>query len=92
MRTPMTVGALLALGAASTRAQGWDTRLTSVDEYLYEESYEIVLARNAAPDHIAAEATVLVHRAGWIQRALCGLERVHLSRGAFLEQPYRSPY
>jgi hypothetical protein len=70
MRTPMTVGALLALGAASTRAQGWDTRLTSVDEYLYEESYEIVLARNAAPDHIAAEATVLVlERDGYSERS-----------------------
>jgi hypothetical protein len=70
MLTPLARGTLFALAATPAQAQGWDTRMMSIDEYLYDESYEIALARSAAPEHIAAEAAVFVLEPdGYVERS-----------------------
>jgi len=60
MRTLLLVATLFASAAPSVWGQSWDTRMKSIEEYLYDEAYEVALARSAAPQHIAAESTVLV--------------------------------
>jgi hypothetical protein len=60
MRITVMTGVLLALVAGPAQAQGWDTRMKTIEGYLYDAAYEIALAESAAPEHIAAEATVLV--------------------------------
>lgn len=63
---------LTGLIPATVAGQGWDARMESLDAYLLDEAYEVLLARSAAPEHIASDARVLVLRRDGYHEAVAG--------------------
>lgn len=60
--------ALTFFHAPATSGQDVPLQMQSIDQYLMDETYEIALARSAAPDKVSGDASVLVlRRAGYVE-------------------------
>jgi hypothetical protein len=87
MRCFMTLLTITCLSPVLAAAQGWSTRMHTIDDYLLEESLEVALARSAAPAHVSGAAAILVMRRD-------GYERVHEGTNGFtclVERSWSSP-
>ncbi len=62
MKKIVLLACLLVVPGTPALGQRGQSELSSIDDYLLDEPFEIALALSAAPAHVGAEATVLVMR------------------------------
>ncbi len=72
MKPTVACAVMLGLVASSAAGQGMGTRMQSIDAYLMDEMFEIMLARSAAPEYVSTDATVLALRADGYRKVRSG--------------------